>query len=381
MSIKTALSFDDVQLLDSYCPLESRSKIDLTQTFHFANSNDALYVDLPIISAAMMTLDNDELAYQLIKAGGIYSIHRYKSVEDQLDQFNRLRSRFIQEGEFGLSKRIAVTIGVKTTEDQIRHMRKVGVRIILLDVAALNTKPALDQAFKLMELSKMGFIPILGNFSNETIVRKLADHESSHFPDGITNVINAMFLKVGQGGSKICSTRINTGVGKPTWQATYDLHQEFYKPNFYSRPGNINSNVPNSYIIADGGIKNSGDAMKAFGAGASLVMMGGFLSGRKGTIPEDDLIKDIDLDGEYYYNYGMASEYAKSKAGMPLKNIEGIAVKQLVKQETLQEALCRFKENLQSGISLCGYTGLQSFIGRGNFIQVTANGTYEAKTY
>ena len=98
-------------------------------------------------------------------------------------------------------------------------------------------------------------------------------------------------VRIGIGGGSICSTRIQTGHGVPTFQSVYDCRD-----------------TPGAAIIADGGIKTSGDIVKALAAGADFVMLGSMLAGTDESPGE---VLSGKADKKYKVYRGMASVEAQ----------------------------------------------------------------------
>lgn len=247
MNIK--LTFDDVLLRPQFSTIESRKDVSLEQNFLGINTT------LPIISANMDTVTGFEMCQAMRKNGGIGALHRFNSGKDNVDEFLKC------------PKETFVSIGLGDSEfDRAMALAEVGARYFIIDVAHAASSATVNMYIKLRQnLPKTSKI-IVGNFADKESIYKFCD-ELDDLLDCLPDAI-----KVGIGGGSLCTTRIVTGSGYPTLASIMDCK---------------GLNIP---IIADGGMRTSGDIAKALAAGASMVMLGGMLAGTEET------------PGESYFN-------------------------------------------------------------------------------
>ncbi|HVA97043.1 MAG TPA: IMP dehydrogenase [Candidatus Acidoferrales bacterium] len=233
----TGITFDDVLLIPGYSGF-SRSDIDLSTQL-----TKKIKLTLPLISAPMDTVTESRLAIQLAEQGGIGIIHRNLTIEDQADHVAEVVKHNLLVGAA-----IGANVGF---EDRAKALVSAGVSVIVIDSAHGNAKPIIDT----IHYVKSTFPDV------EVIAGNIATKE------GAENLIKAGAdgLRVGMGPGAICTTRIISGMGVPQLTAIMDTFSVAKKHN-----------VP---VIADGGIKYSGDMVKAFAAGASSVMMGSYFAG------------------------------------------------------------------------------------------------------
>ena len=177
-------------------------------------------------------------------------------------------------------------------------------------------------------------------------------------------------VKVGIGPGSICTTRVVAGVGVPQISAIYDCANA------------LDRRIP---IIADGGIRHSGDVPKAIAAGADTVMMGSVLAGTEESPGEKVLFKSR----QYVVYRGMGSlDAMKTRAGSRERyGLADVAEEDLVPQGiegmvpysgALSKVLTQYCGGLQASMGYCGCRTIQELQERGKFVRVTAAGVSEA---
>ena len=252
--------------------------------------------------------------------------------------------------------RVAAAIGV--TDDSLERSEalvKCGVDAIVVDTAHGHTERVVNLLKKLKK-----------NFNDvDIIVGNIATAEAAKFlikagADGI---------KVGIGPGSICTTRIVAGVGFPQFSAILQVCQE------------INTEVP---VIADGGIKYTGDIAKAIAAGASSVMLGSLLAGTKES-PGETII----YEGRKFKSYrGMGSLEAMKKGSKDryFQDVES-DVKKLVPEGIvgrvpykgdLVESIHQFVGGLRAGMGYCGAEDISSLQKNAKFVKITTSGIVES---
>lgn len=241
---QTGLTFDDVLLMPCHSEINSRKLPNLSSkvTKNFT-------IETPIISSNMDTVTGLEMAKAMAKLGGLGIIHRFMSLEDQLNAVKELRKYLIENN---LKSPISVSVGVKQEGmERADALADAGVEIITVDIAHGDSV----MMYETLEYIKKKYPKIdviAGNTATPWGVKGLIDH-------------GADAVKVGIGPGSMCTTRIITGCGVPQLTAVAICAQEAKK---YGVP-----------VIADGGIKTSGDMVKAFAGGAQTVMLGSMLAG------------------------------------------------------------------------------------------------------
>jgi len=334
MPLKECLSYDDVLLVPKYSTIESRSEINLS-----TDLGKGLKLRLPIIAAPMDTISEQRMAHAMASSGGAAIIHRYNTIEEQVHQIlgSQLRPVGAAIGVTGdyLERAVAAHVdgGVTFLCIDVAHGHH-----ILMERALENLRAQLGEDVHIMA----------GNVATLEGINDLA-------------AWGADSARCNIGGGSICSTRLQTGHGVPGLQTIIECAKS---------DGDIK-------IIADGGIKNSGDMVKALAAGADAVMVGSLLAGSEET--PGDIFKDN--DGFEWKSYrGMASKEAQMEWRGQCSSYEGIAAR-VPYQGTVASILEDLEKGIRSGFSYSGARTLQELWIRAEFVIQTNAGLSESKTH
>ena len=252
--------------------------------------------------------------------------------------------------------RVAAAIGVSSDSvDRATALVESGVDAIVVDTAHGHSKSVGDLVKKLKNY-KFGVDIVVGN---------IATSEAAKFL--IKCGVDA--IKVGIGPGSICTTRIVAGVGVPQLSAIIDVCNE------------VNSKIP---VIADGGIKYTGDIVKAIAAGASSVMLGSMLAGTKES-PGETII----YEGRKFKSYrGMGSIESMKKGSsdryfqedeLDFKKLvpEGIVGRVPYKGDMV-ESIYQFVGGLRAGMGYCGAKNIEVLQKNSNFVKITSSGIAES---
>ena len=256
--------------------------------------------------------------------------------------------------------RLRVAAGVGVTADTLQRMQALvdaGADAIVIDTAHGHSKSVIE---KLVE-AKASFPQVdivVGNVATGAAAKMLADN-------------GADAVKVGIGPGSICTTRVVAGVGVPQLSAIYDVYSALK-----------DTNVP---LIADGGLRYSGDVVKALAAGGSSVMIGSLVAGTEES-PGETII----FNGRKFKSYrGMGSlEAMEQKNGSKDRYFQGdtTEVKKLVPEGiagrvpykgTVQEVIYQLVGGLRSGMGYCGAADIQS-LHNAKFTRITNAGVLES---
>lgn len=337
-----ALTFDDVLLEPQYSEIESRSTIDLT-----TNITPLRKLQIPLIAANMDTVCESKMAIAIGKLGGLGVLHRYMNYEKQLGEVSLIYESGVM---------IAAAVGVKNGIVQhVKDLAEAGCSLIVIDIAHGHHKLVGDL---LVELKALELISLRDNLPVEFIAGNVAS------PQGIDYLVSkgADCVKVGVGPGGACSTREVTGHGMPQLTAIASTA--------------LSASKYNKTIIADGGLKNSGDIVKALAAGANTVMCGYLFAGTLESPGE--IMYDNDISYKEYR--GMASGRAQKQFyGNDPDAPEGINTRIPYKGE-VAGIVKQLVAGIRSGFSYSGSNNLEEFRTNASWIQITNAGKNESKT-
>ena len=253
--------------------------------------------------------------------------------------------------------RVAAAIGV--TSDAVERTTALvgaGVDAIVIDTAHGHTRGVV-QILKDVKRAFPDLEVIVGNIATAEAARYLVD-------------AGADAVKVGIGPGSICTTRVVAGVGFPQFSAVLEVAEAIK-----------GSGVP---VIADGGIRYTGDIPKAIAAGADTVMLGSLLVGTKES-PGETII----YEGRKFKSYrGMGSVEAM-KHGSKDRYFQDVEddIKKLVPEGIvgrvpykgdLYESIHQFVGGLRAGMGYCGAASIAALKENGRFIKITASGIHES---
>ena len=333
MDIREGLTFDDVLLVPQHSAVGSRSKIDLSVKM------GELEFKHPIIPANMKTVTGLDMAIAVAKSGGLAILHRFMDIHEQIDIAQDMVDHF------NWGKRFAISTGVKKEDlELLGSFYNEGVRIFCVDIAHGDSQHCVEAVQQIRE-SFPNVLIIAGNVATGEGAARL-------WRAG-TDVV-----KVGVGPGSLCTTRIETGNGVPQLTALIDVaekKQSLINNRFVNRP---------IYIIADGGIKNAGDCVKAL-CFADMVMAGNLFAGCK-EAPG----KTHTLNGQCFKEYVGSSTHKANR-------IEGIEAWVPCKG-TYEELLTKLLEGIQSGCSYQGCNNLGELKDNPTFIRITNAGLKES---
>lgn len=310
------LTFDDVLIVPKRSSVRSRKDVSLKSRLV-----GDLTLDLPILSANMDTVTEAAMAKAMHELGGLGVIHRF--ISDP-----RAHAAMVSQTP-GIK---VIAIGVKPSDlDKVAMVE--GLDAVLIDVAhghhdrVMETIQAVRERFP-------GVWVIAGNVAT---------------PEGVWDLLEAgaHALKVGVGPGAVCTTRIVTGCGVPQLSAVikaratldrwWDVEKRKAKPRLQHAPT----------LIADGGIRNSGDIVKALVAGADTVMIGSLFAGTDEAPGEI-----IERDGSSFKLYrGMASAGAQKLVGSD-RTPEGIST-YIPYKGSVVPLIRELEGGIRSGLSYC----------------------------
>ncbi len=253
--------------------------------------------------------------------------------------------------------RVAAAIGVSADAfERVKRLYEAGVDAVVIDTAHGHSI-GVASVFKELKESFSTLDLIVGNIATAEAAKYLID-------------LGADAVKVGIGPGSICTTRVIAGVGFPQLSALMEVYKMANE-----------AQVP---IIADGGIKYTGDIPKAIAAGADSVMLGSLLAGTKES-PGETII----YEGRKYKTYrGMGSVEAMrsgskdryfqdSETDISKLVPEGI-VGRVPFKGNLEESVHQFVGGLRAGMGYCGARDISTLKNTGRFVSITAAGLKES---
>lgn len=358
LSERDGITFDDVLLVPKYSEIQSRKKIDTK-----IKISNNVTLNVPIISANMDSITEDLMAIEMARIGGLGIIHRYCTIQKQCEFVKNVKiANYDGYANPTLDRKrrlvVGASIGTKAIELQrLNALVKEDVDFICIDVAHGHHKNVIE----FIKEIKINF----KNYNFEIIAGNVATFDGAYdlFKAG------ADIVKAGVGGGSCCSTRIIAGSGMPQLSAIDECVQA--KRIHYSDEKFIS-------VIADGGIRNSGDIAKAIAVGANSVMLGSLLSGTA-ECPGNIIEKD---GNDYKIFRGMASlEANKNREDFDWDEEnyvpEGVSTEVPYKGYVLNIIL-QLLNGLKSGMSYSGSNNILEFQQRYKFIKISENSRIES---
>lgn len=268
------LDFNDVLIRPKRSTLSSRSQVCLERTINFVNSGQS-WTGVPILSSNMDTIGTYDVYKVLVESKMITVFHKFYTVDD-----------YINMREEGLDKEyfmVSTGISDKDLERLDEIMETIDVKFICIDVANGYMERLITFCAELREKYPETVL-VAGNVVTREITEEL-------ILNGKVDIV-----KCGIGSGSACITRLKSGIGYPQLSCVMETSDAAHGVD--------------GQIISDGGITCPGDVVKAFGAGADFVMIGGQFAGHDenpGDVEED-------ADGNMFkVFYGMSSETAMKK--------------------------------------------------------------------
>ena len=356
--LQEGYTFDDVLLVPAYStvvPAEVKLETQLTKN---------IKLNIPVTSAAMDTVTEDEMAIALASLGGLGFIHKNMSIEKQSEMVKKVKATEIadeyQDSAAVDSKGrllVGAAVGVAdNTMERVRELVKAGVDIITVDSAHGHSKGVIDYVRKIRD--EFADLDIVGG--NVVTAQAAIDLVYA----------GASVIKVGVGPGSICTTRVVAGVGVPQLTAINDVYEVIKTYNIG--------------VIADGGIKLSGDIVKALAAGGDVVMLGGLLAGTKETPGEI-----VETNGKQVKTYvGMGSLSAMKRGSSDryfqggekeLKKLvpEGIEATVPYKGE-MRQVIHQMMGGLRSGMGYVGCENIRELKTDAKFVKISNAGLQES---
>jgi IMP dehydrogenase len=332
MTIREGLTYDDVLLSPVYSTIQHRDEQNIDLRVNIVCDVADIIFDHPIVPANMEDVAGPILLSRQVESGGLALMHRFQSVEAQIETFKAL----------GEEPVIGASIGVQWEDQEAAEkLCAAGIGIICVDIAHGDHSLAERMVSFLhrMDSTKRPII-IAGNVATKGGAKRLWE-------------AGADIVKVGVGPGSLCTTRIETGCGVPQLTAIMDVaevREEYF---------------PCNGIIADGGIKNAGDCVKAL-CFADMVMVGNLFAGTNES-PGARLAR---LEESTQKRYRGSSTHKTS-------HVEGVQA--WVKASgPFDDVLYRLLEGIRSGCSYQGSENLEQLKEGPELIRITSAGLRES---
>ena len=356
---KKGLTFDDVLLIPAESHvLPNEVKLDTKLAPN-------LQLHIPLISAGMDTVTEGNMAIAMAENGGLGVIHKNLSIEAQVEEVKKAKSKTVDpnlphpavddQGRLLAAAAVGVT---SDTFERAESLLEAGADAIVIDTAHGHSAGVLRKIKEIRE-----------HFPNATLIAgnvATCEGTAALFDAGVDVV------KVGIGPGSICTTRIVAGVGVPQITAIYDA-----------------ASVAQKYgmkIIADGGIKYSGDVVKALAAGGNAVMLGSMFSGTTeapGAIFTNEgkqfkSYRGMGSVGAMSQQHGSSDRYFQGGVNEANKLVpEGVEALVPYKGD-VSNIIYQIDGGLRAGMGYVGAGTIEELIENSQFVQITNAGLRES---
>lgn len=316
---KKAYDYDDVVIVPRPSDVESRDSVDISVTF-----GNGFSLPFPLVASPMRGITNADFGVRLAELGGLAVLHRfYDSKSEHLLEVERISK----------AKRFGLSLGIIDSTEMYEVLLGYRPDILVIDVAngyLTSLLSKCEKVKKLIEAISPKTLLMSGN-----VVTKL----------GVDNLYDSGvdIARVGIGCGAECSTTNITGIGFPVISSIYDCA----------------STSKSVYLCADGGIKNSGDFVKAIVAGADFGMAGALFAQTYESV-NDGII------------YGQASKRAQEMRGTQIKSVEGFE-RIITKTMSLQDFVKEFSYGVKSAGTYLSARHLNEFSQNGKFVEAGRN--------
>jgi IMP dehydrogenase/GMP reductase len=278
-----AFNFDDFILLPGFAKTEPKD-VELKTKF-----SKSININIPVVSSPMDTVTESAMAIAMAKFGGIGVIHRNCSAKDEVRMVRLVKEESFSKETYRdavVDEKGNLMVAAAVSPFDIERANELSkyADALLIDVAHFHNPNIINSVKKIIDATSVDVV--IGSFGTKQGV-----------VDCVSKLDNAAALRVGIGSGSICTTTDVTRAGSPTLFAVANAADALQE---------IGSNIP---IIADGGIRTSGDIALASVFGASSSMLGYILAGCKESPSEIATINNK----SYKIHRGMGSRQAREK--------------------------------------------------------------------
>ena len=365
--IPLALTFDDVLLVP-------RASEVLPAQVDIGTRLGSVTLNIPLLSSAMDTVTEGRLAIAMASHGGLGIVHKNLSLARQAEEVRKVKEAPVPEATARHAGAAAVdaqgrlvvgaAIGVGGDRDaRLAALVEAGVDLVVIDTAHGHSKGVLDAATAVKQ-AYPHLTVVAGNIATPEAARACF-------------LAGADVVKVGVGPGSICTTRIVAGTGVPQLTAIAEcaaVAREYGKQ-----------------VIADGGIRSSGDVAKAIAAGGDAIMVGSMFAGTDeapGTIVRigDRRFKSYRGMGSMEaMEEGSADRYFQDRSADPLAEVRKLVPEGVVARVPLRGPLADVVYMLIGGLrAAMGYSGcpdVATMKAEARFVRITTNGLRESHVH
>ena len=356
-----ALTFDDVLLLPGY------SEVLPSTVSTRVRLGENVYLNIPLLSAAMDTITESDTAIAMALEGGLGIIHKNLTIEQQANEVRKVKSHTFdpsmhRNAAVDPSGQLLAGAATSVGEEGLKRaeaLMEAGVDVLCVDSAHGHSRGVLDAVHNLKSRFGNRVLIIGGNVGTAEGTIALIE-------------AGADAIKVGIGPGSICTTRVVAGVGVPQLFAVSECAKAARARN-----------IP---IIADGGIKLSGDFTKALAAGASAAMIGSLFAGTDETPGE--IIEDNGHTYKAYRGMGSVGAMAQAHGSKDRYFQSNVAdAKKLVPEGIEGRIACRgpiststhqLVGGLRAGMGYVGAATIEALWDKATFVRITNSGLAES---
>lgn len=331
-----AFTFDDFMLAPVHSEIKSRKHPDVSVSL------PGLALRTAVLAAPMNTIVEEEMVLAMAAEGATSVLHRFMGLEQQLKVCRNILAK-------GVSDFFVAVGATKDYLERVQELNKVGVKNFCIDVANGHSSVCVSAVDTIV--NKVPGVQVLaGNVCTLDGALRLAE-------------VGASSIRVGIGPGSMCITRLVTGHGVPQLSAVEECSR-------------LKARFPEVAIVADGGLRNSGDIVKALAIGADAVMIGSLLKATKET--PGAVIEEGGKRFKYYS--GMASEegranwFDRAETGFVP---EGVSVKVPYEGRTVNEVMAKLIGGLKVGMSYAGASTIKELQKNATWVRITSAGHAE----
>lgn len=280
------LDFDDVLIQPKRSDINSRKDVSIYRTFEWVDvyGNKHELNCIPVMISNMGTVGTPNMAKIAALNGYMCALEKHTSLKDICDLFDELEclAEKEQHNKTYYTQRVCPSIGIKESTDDLKELsERHHISVVCIDVPNGYIPNLIKRIKEIRDIFPTSFI-IAGNVVTPDICQDII-------------IAGANIVKCGIGNGSACLSRVKAAIGRPQLSTIVECADACHQVG--------------GFCMSDGGLKNSGDICKAFGAGADFVMSGSLFAGCEEADGETVIINNK----PHKQYYGMSSHYAQEK--------------------------------------------------------------------